>query len=289
VAVAIQPALLKGPGQFAAAQVWRARGRRVSPLFERAAALLDALGADGRTLIAARDVAAAAIFPRAGAGGRVPSTQADLFVQCAGATREELLAAVRRVAAELGEVATLDEEVVGGRIGDGREPFGYRDGLRPPTEEEIRRDAIVADGPLAGCGLVAWVRFEQDLARFAALPATRRDRVMGRTPDGASISDAPAEAHVVHARRWGRFVRRGFPYRWAGSEGLAFIAVSGGREELVRAFDAFVGFVGNGETNEGGADALTRYVSAVSGGLYVAPPDGGWLRDGAERARRWAE
>jgi putative iron-dependent peroxidase len=283
VNLAIQPALLKGPGTFAAAQVWRARGRRIAPLFERAAGIVDERRAE--TLIAARDEAAPAIFPREGAGGRVPSTQADLFVQLGGETREALLAVAREVAMRLGGVAELDEEVVGARIGDGREPFGYRDGLRAPTEEEVRRDAVVAGGPLAGCTLVAWVRFEQDLAKFAALSAARRDRVMGRTPDGTAIGDAPAEAHVVHARRWGRFVRRGFPYRWAGREGLAFIAAAGAREELVRAFDAFVG----GGANEGGADALTRYVSAVSGGLYVAPSEGGWLRDAAERARRWVE
>jgi putative iron-dependent peroxidase len=211
-----------------------------------------------------------ALLPREGSTARFPSTQSHVLVQVSARERELLLVALRRVLALSRGVLSPQEEVLGGRIGEGREPFGFRDGLHRPTREQVRRTALVPSGPLAGASWLLYLRFQQDLERFGRLKPAARARVVGRTPDGEPVIDAPAEAHVHRARASGagdnqRFIRRGFPFRQGGEEGLAFVAASADPEEYPRALDALLGVGGQPP------DALLRYATAVGGGLYLAP------------------
>jgi hypothetical protein len=71
----------------------------------------------------------------------------------------------------------------------------------------------------------------------------------------------------------GWFVRRGFPYREKGEEGLCFLALAAAPERFGEAFDAMT-------TGPGGADALLAYLEARAGGLYFVPPSAEWLAPG---------
>jgi putative iron-dependent peroxidase len=210
-------------------------------------------------------------LPREGPTARFPSSQSHVLVQVSTAQREPLLEALRRTLALSKGVLVLEEEVLGGRIGEGRDAFGFRDGLLRPTREQVQRTALVPSGPLAGASWLLYLRFQQDLERFGRLKPGAQERVVGRTRDGELLVDAPAEAHILRAREAGagenpRLIRRGFPFRHHGEEGLAFVAASADPGYYPRSLDALLG--GDGQP----PDALLRYATAVGGGLYLAPP-----------------
>ena len=279
-----QHALYRSPGVYSGLFVKRAQ-RPVSAdaVCASAARLFEAFAADrtASVLVALQpellQLEAPPLLPRQSATHRFPSTQAQLLVQVAADTREALLGAHRRVDAITRELFWLDEELLAGRIGDGREPFGFRDGIHPPTPSEVESDGVVASGPLAGSAWILYLRFEQRLERFALLGEHAREQVMGIRTDGTHLAEPARNSHVGIARRYHGFVRRGFPCRANGVEGLAFVGVSAKPEHFRRALDAMLG------TDEEPPDALLRYATAVSGGLYLAPPDAAWLRGRSPR------
>jgi putative iron-dependent peroxidase len=212
-----------------------------------------------------------ALLPRESPTARFPSTQAQVLVQVSADERERLLWALRRVLALSQAVLSLEEEVLGGRIGVGREAFGFRDGLLRPTPEQVQRTALLPSGPLAGASWLLYLRFQQDLDLFSHLKLPAQERVVGRTHEGELVVDAPAEAHILRARASGAgenqlLIRRGFPFRQGGEEGLVFVAAAADPDAYRRSLDALLGVGGQPP------DALLRYATAVSGGLYLAPP-----------------
>jgi putative iron-dependent peroxidase len=214
-----------------------------------------------------------ALLPREGPTARFPSSQSHVLVQVGAGNRELLLGSLRRVLALSKGVLSLEEEVLGGRIGEGRDAFGFRDGLVTPTREQVKRTALVPSGPLAGASWLLYLRFQQDLERFGRLQERAQANVVGRTREGEPVVDPPAEAHILRARAAGGgegplLIRRGFPFRHAGEEGLAFVAASADPECYRRSLDALLG--AGGQT----PDALLRYATPVGGGLYLAPPRG---------------
>jgi putative iron-dependent peroxidase len=211
------------------------------------------------------------VLPREGATTRLPSTQAQVLVQLAADSRERLLWALRRTRTLTSGVLSLQEEVLGGRIGVGREAFGFRDGLRPPSREQVRRTAVVPEGPLQGASWLLYLRFQQDLERFARLRPGAQERVVGRTREGELLPSLPEDSHLARVRAAGTwentgFIRRGFPFRDHGEEGLAFLSAAATPSLYPRALDVLLGATG------GPTDALLRYARAVGGGLYLAPP-----------------
>ncbi len=278
-----QEGLFHSPGLFSAAVLWRSRRTgALASLREAAGALstelasasgLHALLAFDAALVspAAHALPLSPPLPRASVHGRFPSTQAQALLQLAADSRERLLWALRRARAHFAAVLEPEEEVLGGRIGDGREPFGFRDGLRPPSREDVLRTAVVASGPLAGAAWLLYLRFQQDLERFGRIKPHAQALVMGRTPEGEEVPHAPADAHLARARAPGAgpttyLIRRGFPFRQGGEEGLVFLAASADPLRFHRSLDALLGADG------GPPDALLRYCTAVGGGLYLAPP-----------------
>lgn len=217
-----------------------------------------------------------ALLPRQGPTARFPSTQSHVLVQVSAGNRELMLGSLRRVLALSKGVLYLEEEVLGGRIGEGRDAFGFRDGLVKPTREQVKRAALVPSGALAGASWLLYLRFQQDLERFGRLEERAQANVVGRTHEGELVVDPPAEAHILRARAAGSgenalLVRRGFPFRHGGEEGLAFIAASADPDYYRRSLDALLG--AGGQT----PDAMLRYATAVGGGLYLAPPRGWFL------------
>jgi Dyp-type peroxidase family len=240
-----QLALYKSPGLFSAVQIWRGQ---VDP---RAALRLA-----GEDVLVAFKAEVVPFLPMARGDARFPSTQADLLVQVAGDDRQALLDRVRQCKAVLAPVCDLDEELLGGKIGDGREPFGFRDGIKAPTKADIDQKAICKDGS----SFVLYQRYEQSLERFAALRELEQLRVFGITKDGRDLEHPPEDAHVQRARKWAAIIRRGFPYRASGAEGLAFVAASNDLKMFERGLETML------------TEPLLRWAEALSGGVYRAPP-----------------
>ncbi len=260
---AAQPALFRGPGTWSALQVWRAHAAGVD-LRTLADELLDDTSAAALVAIAAS--ADLHFLPLEAQGHRIPSTQASVLVQVSAESREELVAQLRRTTVLCAPLCYLDEELHGGRLGIGREPFGFRDGLRVPTHEQIQTLAVIGQGPERGGSYLLYLRFEQSLERFARLQPREQARVIGLDREGQRIASPPNDAHVPRARRHGAFIRRGFPYRSRDTEGLAFVAACRAPARFRAALEAMLGLDG------GEPERLLRYAVAVSGGLYFAPP-----------------
>jgi putative iron-dependent peroxidase len=183
-------------------------------------------------------------------------TQAHLFVQIAAKEREPLLTAQRRVAARLLGVCSLDEEVLGGQIGEGREAYGFKDPMPRPTPEQIDA-SLDADGN----GWLLWLRYEQPLDRFSAQPLNTRQRIFGATIDGVPLNPSPPTSHKAMMQPHKKLLRRGFPWRKSGEEGLAFVAVARDAETHRSAVETFAK----------GGDALAKWATPISGGLYFLP------------------
>lgn len=250
-----QEALYHGPGDYSAANLWRFRPGVRAPQVEDALRDLAAITpARVFTGLAEAATPAAALWPSWGA---------DLFVQLAAGTRLDLLGACHRVATRLASIAVFLDELLGGQIGLGLEPFGYRDGIKRPSRQEIDRVARVPSGPREGGTYVLAVRFQQDLDKFSRLDPKRQDAVFGRHRDGAPVQDAPADAHTQLMRPYGPvMVRRGFPFRSWGEEGLLFVAAAADPDALTSAAARMVS----------GGDRLLPYAAPVASGLFFAPP-----------------
>lgn len=282
-----QEGLLHSPGLTSAAMVWRVKSpatcadvcEAASRLMERLSELRAVHFVLGVSPHLA-GVGEMALLPRTGPGGNFPSTQGALFIQFAAKTYADIAPALRLATSLLSPWCWLDEEVRGGRLADGREPFGFLDGLERPSKEEMCERITVPDGALAGSSWLLYLRFVQSIDRFSTLTEARREQVMGMGPDGQALGNPPDDSHVSISKSYrskSSFVRRAFPWRGHGEEGLAFIAASADAEKFAQAMDRMLG-VGTGPS-----DALLRYAWPVSGGIYLALPNAEALRELGEK------
>ena len=271
----VSPALLHGPGAFSAFVRLRAAPGATADTLREAARALGSLGQlPGETwllpLLAPSLVGRPEVerlLPRSGPGGHFPSTPTPLAFQVAAPSREGLVHALRRAEAAVAGTAVVDDELLGGKLGDGREPFGFRDGLWVPTPDEVRGVARIPDGPLAGGSWVLAARFVQQVEAFHRLPPHEQEQAVGRTRDGEWISHAPpgAHAHEQAAVSRGWLIRRGFPWRAFSEEGLLFVAAAREPAAFERALDAMTGA-------SGPVDRLLAWTRPVSAAVYFAPP-----------------
>jgi putative iron-dependent peroxidase len=276
----MQSALIHSPGLFSAVSLWRAQSAQSSAgINDALAQLLDeAQHRRGLHLLVGRRLPQDGpwVVPWKGPAGYFPSTQTEVIVQVAADSRETMLRAVRRTHIVFTSTLSCDEEILGGKIGDGREPFGFKDGVHAPTSKEVRHVAEIKEGALAGGSWLLYLRFQSDLGKFARLNTHQQERVFGITREDKPIHDAPPDAHVPLTRAYSEhehhmMIRRGFPFRQNEEEGLAFIAASSDLEHYRRALDVMLG-------STGPSDAVLRYAEPVGGGVYYAPPDAHWLR-----------
>ena len=249
-----QEGLFHSPGDFSALAVWRLSRSSAAPQVREAAAdayaelrragdIQAVLAFDAALVSPTADAEAGPpVLPRRGAHARFPSTQGQVLVQLAARTRERLRWALRRTAARVAGVLVPEEEVLGGRIGEGREPFGLPCPPQAPSRDDVHRGAIVPSGPLAGAAWVLYLRFHQDAAHRPRMRAVRP------APDTADARDS-------------QLIRRGFPFRQAGQEGLAFLAAASDPARFHPAMDTLLG--------PGGL--LPPHALPVGGGLYLAP------------------
>jgi len=159
------------------------------------------------------------------------------------ATLTGVITGYRALWSDFGFRAASDDDV-------SRNPFGYHDGIIVPrTAAELAKNVWIADGPLAGGTICVIRRFALDTAAFRALPADRRDAVIGRHQvSGAPLSGGvrgdsvnlnakadtgellvPARAHARAAHPSftgsGLMLRRSYAYRASDTDhGVVFIS-----------------------------------------------------------------
>lgn len=228
----------------------------------------------------------------------------DLFVQVAAQTAIDLEIAQRLLDVCLGQAfqAPPAVSVLGGRILNAQEHFGFPDGTDPAWADVVAathaqaKNSYLADskerspdaiGQLVANGPGTWVVFQpvlQDIKSFYKLSDEERANVVGRAPASLKNSDARLIATAagesggsenshfrVMRQRKLPLLRRGFPCRFDGGPGLAFIGAAETPAVLAEALALF--------TEE--KDALRRYVTLQANAFFYAPPSAEWLVDSA--------
>jgi putative iron-dependent peroxidase len=215
-----------------------------------------------------------------GPAGRIPSSQAALFLHTRSDDHGDSLRAMRRALAALGEGVRIEEDVAGFRHGTGRDLSGYEDGTENPRGEAAAAAAMIAG---AGAGLdggsfVAVQRWIHDLAALERLDPRARDELVGRSLEtNEELAAAPARAHTRRAQQEGFdppafMVRRSMAYGTVREHGLYFVAYVARLDTFERVLTRMVGM------EDGVVDGLFQFSRAASGGYYWCPPiEGGHL------------
>jgi putative iron-dependent peroxidase len=248
------------------ADAWSALLALGDPQLPEGASLLVGLRDDlARTWLDVPDLPAARTLPRTGTSGyRFPSTQGGVLLQVCADERAVLTTALRRLDALLAPFCWKDEEIAGGWDAERREPFGFRE--RAASNPEAADRVTIASGPGAGGTWLLYLRFEAERARFLVHPPRERERIVGATLEGVPLAHAPDDAHVRRAHAHAAtLLRRGFPYRSGGAEGLAFVAAASSPLVFDEALDSLLGARGT-------TDRLLGYAPAISGGVYYVSP-----------------
>ncbi|MCP3136885.1 Dyp-type peroxidase [Pyxidicoccus xibeiensis] len=267
-----QEGLFHPPGDYSALVIWRlSRSSAAAQVREatadayaalrRAGDIQAVLAFDAPLVSPTADVEAGPPpLPRRGAHASIPSTQAQVLVQLAARSRERLVWALRRTAAVVAGVLVPEEEVLGGRLGEGLMPATLPGSRRAPSRDEVQHSAVIPTGPLAGGAWLLYLRFQHDTSRPPAPPPRARMRVV------RSDGEAPAPAsHASDAGAAPGLIRRSFPFRQRGEEGLAFLATSADPTRFHRVLDSLLGAPGTPP------DALLSRATPVGGGMYLAP------------------
>jgi deferrochelatase/peroxidase EfeB len=208
-------------------------------------------------------------------------TQAALFVQIAAWNEADRLFALRMVRQALDPVAVFKDELAGNRIRDGEEAFGFLDGA--PTAAALDN----ASGSTTGGAWLLLQHYRQNVAEFFGKSVAERIAMMGRVPAGVRREDGPAAARSAgeardalashadastggHARRMEVYrnvlLRRGFPCRQEGEEGLAFVGVAAHPDTLRKALGHYLG-------DQGQPDPLRPYTPDTHSSVYFCPAD----------------
>jgi deferrochelatase/peroxidase EfeB len=288
----VQRALLAGPGRFDAVCLYRdsAQGVAVRQIRGAAARLISffqdstccpdnlrVLVALAPTVLEQKVPASFSAEAITSIGnGRFPIGDAAVFVQISAQSDAHRMYALRVVNEVLGPVLTSCREIMGARLLNGQETFGFPDGT-PGLGNYSRSvaNALPADG--------AWLlfqRFRQNATEFFRSAKTPLEMalIVGIAPVGTRRSEAQVQKHVaaqppMHAHvplmraAKATIIRRGFPCRHNGEEGLAFVGVT-------PAFDTIPHLLRRMNDTP---DALLPFIEAREGGLFYCPPSVDWL------------
>lgn len=212
-------------------------------------------------------------LPFGGTASTLPSTQGALWLLLTGADRGEADDRADAVVAALGDDYLVTDAVDAFKYRSGLDLSGYEDGTENPKDDKAVAAAIVSGrGALDGGSFVAVQRWVHDLRHFKSLPATERDRTIGRRLDGnEEIADAPATAHVKRAAQEtfepeAFMVRRSMPWKRDDAAGLLFLAYGESLDRYERVLRRMVGL------EDGMVDALFRFSRPTTGGYYFCPP-----------------
>lgn len=214
--------------------------------------------------------------PIAAGGLQAPSTGGDLLLHVFSHRPDLNFELAMRVKTELGDRASVIEDVAGFRYLDSRDLTGFIDGTENPRGRARAAAALIGDEDpaFAGGSYVFTQRYVHDLARWNALPLKDQEGAIGRRKrDSKELSDKvkPPTAHIsrVVIEEDGeelQIVRHSFPYGDLREAGLFFIAYARRLEIPVRMLRRMMGVSGDGLH-----DHLMDFTRAVSGAHFFAP------------------
>ena len=238
----------------------------------------------------------------------IPAVPGDVLFYILSSSDAAVAAFQSGLSATHGSAVVSDSLESGYQRPDGREQFGFRDGLRnipiPQRPEVVFLDPDRSpEEPAwaAGGSYVVYMKIQQNLEAMAAKSEAEQEQIIGRRkPDGSRLdlppgtpiaqegpftgTACPVSAHIRKAGPRGelhdatRIFRRGVPYEGMNPDGtqnagLQFVSYQ-------RSLDEFAAIFGRWMTNpsfpEAGAgnDALlaTGVITILKAGFFFSPP-----------------
>jgi len=215
-------------------------------------------------------------------GGRhtAPSTPGDLFLHLRSTRPYPCFELARRVVATLGPAVTVVEAVPGFRYYDRRDLLGFVDGTANPIGEDAAAAALVADedGEFAGGSYLIVQKYLHDLHTWTASPVEAREAAVGRRMlDNTEIPDAEKapDSHVALTTiadpdgTEHEILRDNMPFGSIerGEYGTFFAGYAADPSITELMLNRM--FIGE---PVGCTDRLLEVSTAVTGGLFFAPP-----------------
>ncbi|MEN9630027.1 MAG: hypothetical protein RJA10_3255 [Pseudomonadota bacterium] len=198
----------------------------------------------------------------------MPATQADVWALVPGRDPGQVFERAEGLVAALAPHAALVQATPLFSYRQGHDLTGYKDGTENPTGDEAWAAALAGDG--SSFVLVQrWLHFRD---RFAALPPTLRDHVVGRRlEDDEEIAEAPQTAHVKRTAQEdfeppAFMLRRSMPWGEGRRHGLQFLAFVAALDAAQAQLDRMMGL------EDGLQDALLGHSQAETGSYYWCPP-----------------
>jgi putative iron-dependent peroxidase len=293
-----QPGIIPEPSPHASFLIWRVRDRAVSGRAVAAAAagipgLVSKVAALDRRAMLVCTVSFGpelwdVISPRkrpaglrpfkavSGEGRSAPNTGGDLLCHILSKRPDLNFELAQRIAAQGGDQVEVMDEVHGFRYLDGRDLTGFIDGTENPKGKARAAVALIGkeDRAVAGGSYVFTQRYVHNLKKWAELPQSKQEGVIGRRKkDSKELSDSvkPASAHIARVviEEDGdelQIVRHSFPYGTLSEAGLFFIAYNKTLDTFEKMLSRMMGTSGDGRR-----DHLMDYTKAVSGATFFAP------------------
>jgi porphyrinogen peroxidase len=227
----------------------------------------------------------AELHPFAGLAGprhTAVSTPGDLLLHIRHERMDLCFEFATQVMSRLAGAVTVVDEVHGFRFFDERDLLGFVDGTENPTGAAAGEAALVgeADPGFAGGSYVIVQKYLHDMDAWNALPVEDQERVIGRS----KLSDIempdevkPADSHVAlntivdpdGTQR--QIVRANMPFGDVGRNEfgtyyIAYAATPAVTEQMLT--NMFIG------DPPGNTDRILDFSTAVTGGLFFAPPAG---------------
>lgn len=204
----------------------------------------------------------------------MPATQHDLWLWGSGGDQTAIFDSGRLVINRLRPVAVLGSETTGWLYRHDRDLTGFIDGTENPSLLEAHAVvAAPADSSGAGSSVVLHQLWRHDTTHWENQPDAAQEKAMGRTkPDSVELpeDDMPADSHVsrttleVEGTELDIF-RRNVAYGGITDHGTVFVGFSQDQWRLDEMLRRMAGI------GDGIRDALTRYVTPLTGAYYVVP------------------
>jgi putative iron-dependent peroxidase len=207
---------------------------------------------------------------------RAPATPGDLLFHIRANRMDLCFEFATQIMARLAGAVTVADEVHGFRYFDRRDIIGFVDGTESPIGPAGSRAAFVGgeDPSFAGGSYVIVQKYLHDMRGWNALPAEEQEKAIGRTklddielPDDVKPENSHVALNTLEDSR--EIVRVNMPFGdvGRGEFGTYFIGYAASpavTEEMLR--NMFLG------RPPGVTDRILDFSTAVTGGLFFAPP-----------------
>ena len=210
------------------------------------------------------------------------ATPGDLLFHIRASRMDMCFEFATQVMARLAGWVTVQDEVQGFRYFDERDLIGFVDGTESPAGPAGEQAALVGDGDpgFAGGSYVVVQKYLHDMAAWNALPVEEQEKVIGRTkladiefPDDIKPANSHVALNTVTAADGSQqqIVRANMPFGspGRGEFGTYFIGYAASAAVIEQMLGNM--FLGR---PPGNTDRILDFSTAMTGGLFFAPPAG---------------